>query len=139
MKNVIGTALLCSGTYLAAYSLQLICLRTSGYSILFRALDTVLGYLPYLSLPIIIITGLITFLRRPDSRRNSAVSFIVILGIALFPLGLHMATYAFTYFPGTPSRFFWGPLTAGEWLIFATGLALISIGIFLPLKQASAP
>ena len=94
-----------------------------------------MGYLPYLSVPIILFAGLIAYLRVPGITRRNPLFVIMTLAIALTPMLVHAAAFYVTYDPGfTFGRRYWGNLKPGEWLSLLVGFFLIGMGFTFILR-----
>lgn len=105
MKPLIATLSILVGCYFAAYSGRLLVLRNAGHTSLFKALDAVTGYLPYLSIAILLIVGIAAILRNAVGQsRALAIKLPLTLIIAVIPFAIHMAMYTLTYSPGPPPQ-----------------------------------
>src|SRR5881392_4076953 len=133
MRILIATLCFCLGLYFTAATGSGIILRTAGHTPLFTLLEALTGYLPYVSVAILIIVGIVAVLRNVVGQpRALVVKLPLTLIIALIPLAVHMATYSLTYSTGpAPQRTLWGSLSKSEWAVFLVGCLLIGIGIFL--------
>ena len=69
MKMLVELSSIFAGFYFIAYSGRLIILRNSGYTALFKVLDGIFGYLPFLSVAVLLIVGTVSIVRtgRPRS------------------------------------------------------------------------
>jgi len=144
VKTLLETLSICTGIYFAAYSGRLLVLRDAGHTSLFKFLEAVTGYLPFLSVGVLLTVGIIAVLRESNGKPCAiAVKVPLILIIALVPQAVHMAMYSLTYTTGaSPQRTLYGSLSRSEWLIFLVGFLLLGVGTFLLLrvrKKRQAP
>ena len=140
MKSLIGTLLIVLGCYFASYSFRLIVLRNAGPTSLFKVLNVVTGYLPYLSIGILLVVGIASVLKSPRMQfRALAMKLACSLIVAVVPIGIHIAMFSFTYSGAAAPQTELGPLSPAEWMILILGIFLIVAGsLFLRLRSAVA-
>ena len=126
MKTVIQSLFLCVGFYFILYSGRLILFRVFGYTSMFQILDTVFGYLPYVSAPVLFVIALLALNKR-DWGPYDVLKVPSVILAAITPLLIDGVMYRITYFINPPARF-WS-LSISEWLTLFAGCFLMIIAI----------
>ena len=94
------------------------------------------GYLPFISIVLLLLIGVITLLKSAIGQPQSILlKSMLTLVIALVPFAVHMAMYQLTYSAGPiPTPKMLGALSIAEWLILLLGFVLAGVGFSLFLR-----